>query len=663
MSHLLLSVFGLFFLSLTSFCASEDDPSVVTSSGPIKGKRILAGSGSVTAYLGIPYAKPPLGKLRFQKPLPHPPWSHVLETTRFGNSCPQTNASGLLDVDIWTANTPLSEDCLFLNVWVPHPKPSTPAPLLVWIQGMGYITGTASLEIYDGAVLAVTENVIVASMNYRLGALGFLYMPPHAPGNIGLWDQHLALKWLKENAAVFGGNPTQLTLVGHSAGAAMVGFHLLSPVSQPLFSHAVLQSGVPNALWPWKNPKEAKLDAETVSKQVGCTQNADIHVVQCLQRIEIWDKKFSHLTAINSLTIDGEFLPDEPEKLLETADLRDKSVLTGILTDEGSTFVLYMYSSTKTNGGTLTWEQLHQGVMRTMPKGTDEAAAKTVALKFSESFHGPERYRLAFAQYFRDYFFVCSLNEFAAKIREAGRPVYVYSFDHRTSGSIWPEWVETPYGSEVPYLFGSLTTALQTSQPVTETEKALSHRVMRYWAEFARSGNPTGSTPNEVEWPLYNAKEKKLFHISTGAPQLKPMSPTPHCDFLASLKVNETCTSQDCMEDVDECQLIPNVCQNGGTCHNTPGSYNCDCVNGWTGKDCSENIDDCLSGACFTGATCHDRVTSFYCECPPGRTGLLCHLNDACIGNPCNEGCKCDTNLITGKIICTCPSHADGSKP
>uniref|UniRef100_A0A5F8GHP9 Neurogenic locus notch homolog protein 1 n=1 Tax=Monodelphis domestica TaxID=13616 RepID=A0A5F8GHP9_MONDO len=115
-------------------------------------------------------------------------------------------------------------------------------------------------------------------------------------------------------------------------------------------------------------------------------------------------------------------------------------------------------------------------------------------------------------------------------------------------------------------------------------------------------------------------------------------------------------TGQYCTEDVDECQLMPNACQNGGTCHNTHGDYNCVCVNGWTGEDCSENIDDCANAACFHGATCHDRVASFYCECPHGRTGLLCHLNDACISNPCNEGSNCDTNPVNGKAICTCPS-------
>uniref|UniRef100_A0A8C1WN15 Notch receptor 3 n=1 Tax=Cyprinus carpio TaxID=7962 RepID=A0A8C1WN15_CYPCA len=114
-------------------------------------------------------------------------------------------------------------------------------------------------------------------------------------------------------------------------------------------------------------------------------------------------------------------------------------------------------------------------------------------------------------------------------------------------------------------------------------------------------------------------------------------------------------TGQYCAEDVNECLMQPNACHNGGTCFNTIGGHTCVCVNGWTGDDCSENIDDCATAVCFNGATCHDRVASFFCECPVGKTGLLCHLDDACVSNPCNEGAVCDTNPLNGRAICTCP--------
>ncbi|XP_029142170.1 cholinesterase-like [Protobothrops mucrosquamatus] len=242
----------LLLFPLASSSASNGDTVVTTSSGPIKGKQFLAGSGSVTAYLGIPYAEHPLGKLRFQKPLPHQPWTQTLEATSFGNSCLQFIFRDVPEAETFTPKTPLSEDCLSLNIWVPHPQRPSPVPVLVWIHGGGYFMGSSSLDIYNGASLAATENVIVVSINYRLGALGFLYLPEAAPGNLGLWDQQLALKWIKENAAAFGGDPFPKGIFGESAGGSSVNFHLLAPKSQDLFAQAVIQSGTANAFWSWK---------------------------------------------------------------------------------------------------------------------------------------------------------------------------------------------------------------------------------------------------------------------------------------------------------------------------------------------------------------------------------------------------------------------------
>ncbi|XP_015279094.1 PREDICTED: cholinesterase-like, partial [Gekko japonicus] len=322
MSSLRLPFLWLFLLfPLASNSASEgDDTIVVTSSGPIKGRRLQVGSGSVTAYLGIPYAEPPVGKLRFQKPLPHQPWSQVLEATSFGNSCSQFLFPDSPQSSMWTVWPPLSENCLFLNIWAPHPRPPTPVPVLVWIHGGGYITGTSSLEMYNGASLAAEEDLVVVSLNYRLGALGFLSLPPSAPGNAGLWDQQLALKWVKENAASFGGDPTRVTIFGHSAGGALVGFHLLSPESQPLFARAVMQSGTMNAVWAWTSPEEAKQKALDLAQKLGCIQDDGADVVTCLQGKDVGGFTQYELSALNNTmllyfpftpTTDGEFLPKD----------------------------------------------------------------------------------------------------------------------------------------------------------------------------------------------------------------------------------------------------------------------------------------------------------------------------------------------------------------
>ncbi|KAL8212966.1 UNVERIFIED_CONTAM: hypothetical protein K2H54_059859 [Gekko kuhli] len=530
---------------MASNSASEgDDTVVVTSSGPIKGRHLQVGSGSVTAYLGIPYAEPPVGKLRFQKPLPHLPWSQVLEATSFGNSCSQLLIHDFPHSSMWTVRPPLSENCLFLNIWVPHPRPPTPVPVLVWIHGGGYITGTSSLEMYNGASLAAEEDLVVVSLNYRLGALGFLSLPPSAPGNAGLWDQQLALKWVKENAAAFGGDPTQVTISGQSAGGALVGFHLLSPGSQSLFARAVMQSGTMNAVWAWTSPEEAKQKALDLAQKLGCTQDDGTEVVTCLQGKDVVGFTHYELSALNSTmlldipftpTTDGEFLPEDLQTLLEAGHFPNKPILIGTTSDEGVLFVPYTFPDAK--DGLITWQQLVEGVKRTVRRATEEAV-QAVAQKYSKEVHGPESFRWAMVQSSSDYFFVCPVAEIAAKLTEAGNPVYAYSFSQHTSGSVWPEWIGAPHGGELPYLFGTFKMILAANKTCTEKEAALSRRVQRYWAEFARHGNPNGVATKEVQWPLYNATEQNFFLLSTQPPQALQKSPAQHCGFWKTQVLN-----------------------------------------------------------------------------------------------------------------------------
>ncbi|XP_060615321.2 cholinesterase-like [Anolis sagrei] len=537
---------AIFLFLLISCSASEEDDTLVnTSSGPIKGKKVLTDSGTVTAYLGIPYAEPPLGKLRFQKPLPHQPWSQVLEATSYGSPCYQKNPFGLMFVNMWVAKKPHSEDCLFLNIWVPHPRPSTPVPVLLWIHGGGFVAGASSLDLYNGAALAAAENVIVASMNYRLGVLGFLFLPPEAPGNMGLWDQNLAMKWVKDNAAAFGGDPAHLTLLGHSAGAASVGFHLLSPASRPLFTHAVIQSGVPNAPWAWRHPNESMWAAMRLSEALNCeqgnhsdTESCLRNVVNCLRKVDPDEGGFYFLEKFHGPTSDGDFLPEEIEKLKEAGLSHDKPLLLGITRDEGSIFTVFVNHNILNNGGILTWEELLQAINMMFQQQVEDSIVKALAKKYSEDTHGPGQYLSALSHLFRDYYFLCPLAEVTAKMETSGSPLYVYSFNRRVSGSLWYEWMGALHGVEVPYLFGTFSAVLGKNDTITEADAALSRRLMRYWAEFARSGNPTGSEPSKVQWPLYNATEQNAFHIDTEAPRIMPIAPVHQCNFLAAQQSN-----------------------------------------------------------------------------------------------------------------------------
>ncbi|CAM4560825.1 unnamed protein product, partial [Lepidochelys kempii] len=445
---------SLLLLSLPGPSSGSDDDGtvVLTTSGPIRGKRLPAGSGTVTAFLGIPYAEPPVGALRFQKPLPHRPWSHVLQATGFGKACHQPPLTSYPDAEIFFVSMPQSEDCLFLNVWVPHPRPPVPAPVLVWIHGGGFYMGATSVELHSGRFLAATENMIVASMNYRLGALGFLSLPPAAPGNAGLWDQRLALRWLRDNAAAFGGDPARVMLFGQSAGAASVGFHLLSPGSRPLFTRVAMQSGAPTAPWAWISPAKAKRRGWRLGQLLGCTAGDNTALVGCLQGKEPGEfpkHQFSVLQYPDLIgtsfgpTPDGDFLPDTPPRLLQAQhDQPIIPILTGITANEGSYLLRdSVHSFNLENASSIGWQEL-------LKLGT----------------------------------------EVAGREAEAGNPVYAYYFTHRSSGLSSPEWTGVPHSSDLLFTFGTLVSVRGANHTHTEAEVGLSRRVMQYWSEFARCG-------------------------------------------------------------------------------------------------------------------------------------------------------------------------------
>ncbi|KAG6923672.1 acetylcholinesterase (Cartwright blood group), partial [Chelydra serpentina] len=348
---LLLSLLG------PSSGSDENGTEVLTTSGPIRGKLLQAGSSTVTAFLGIPYAEPP--------------WNQVLEATSFGNACLQSLLTGYPETEKFTPKMRQSEDCLSLNVWVPHPWPNGTAPILVWIHGGGFFSGAASLDIYDGRFLAANAKVIVASMNYRLAA----------PGNPGLWDQQLALRWLQENAAAFGGDPAHFILYGQDAGAASVGFHLLSPESRPLITTAVLMSGAPNAPWAWISLEEAKERGRRLGQLLGCTDGDDTALVGCLQGKESGEfpkHEFSVLSRKNQLglpfvpTPDGDFLPDTPPRLLQARHGQPMTIGIGFTANEGSYILIFAAPSFNLeNASSIGWEELLQMVRLMVPEAPE----------------------------------------------------------------------------------------------------------------------------------------------------------------------------------------------------------------------------------------------------------------------------------------------------
>lgn len=224
-------------------------PKVRVASGELSG--LMNADGSVAMFKGIPFAAPPLGALRWRPPKPVAPWQGVFKADHFGANCMQDEIHELLP---WTMEYqpqgPLSEDCLFLNIWTPETKADSKLPVLVYIHGGAFHGGSGNVPVHDGEALAKT-GIVVVTINYRLGVLGFFSHPDltaesdqHTSGNYGLLDQIAALQWVKQNIAAFGGDPAQVTIAGQSAGAFSVQALIASPLAKGLFRAAIAESGL-----------------------------------------------------------------------------------------------------------------------------------------------------------------------------------------------------------------------------------------------------------------------------------------------------------------------------------------------------------------------------------------------------------------------------------
>lgn len=420
----------LSLLALGCLAQSEADLVVTTRQGKVQGLRLPVPDHShVVAFLGIPYAEPPLGKKRFRRAEPKKAWNDVFEAKDYPNACFQSvdkTFPGFPGIEMWNPNRDMSEDCLYLNVWVPSsPRPHN-LTVMVWIYGGGFYSGSSSLDVYDGRYLAHTEKVIVVSMNYRVAAFGFLGLhgSSEAPGNVGLLDQRMALQWVQDNIQFFGGNPRQVTIFGESAGGASVGFHLLSPDSRPTFTRAILQSGVPNGPWATTGPAEARRRATHLAKTLGCKFSNDTEMIDCLRNKtpqELIDEEFQVLPW-NGLfrfafvpMVDGTVVPDTPEAMLAAGNFKDTQILLGVNQDEGSYFLIYGAPGfSKDNESLISREEFLEGVKLSVPHAND-IGLEAVVMQYTDWMdeNNPVKNRDAMDDIVGDHNVICPLQTFA----------------------------------------------------------------------------------------------------------------------------------------------------------------------------------------------------------------------------------------------------------
>ncbi|XP_029672946.1 acetylcholinesterase-like [Formica exsecta] len=512
-----------------------NDPLVVrTRKGMARGKTLTATTGKeVDAWFVIPYAQKPLGPLRFRHPRPVERWSGVLNATALPNSCVQildTVFGDFSGATMWNPNTQLSEDCLYVNVVVPRPRP-TNAAVMVWIFGGGFYSGSATLDVYDHKTLVSEENVIVVSMQYRVASLGFLYFgTSDVPGNAGLFDQMMALQWVRDNIAAFGGNPENVTLFGESAGAVSVSMHLLSPLSRHLFNQAIMQSGSPTTPWAIISREESIVRGIRLAEAVGCPHERDNlrEVIDCLltkDAEELVKNEWGTLGICEFPfvpVIDGAFLDETPQRSLVTSSFKKANILMGSNTEEGFYFIIYYLTELFRIDGTedvkVTRDQFISAVSELNPYVNQIGRHAII-------------YEYALDKLVGDYQFTCNVNEFAGRYADTGNTVYMYYFKHRSVNNPWPRWTGVMHADEISYIFGE---PLDPSKHFTNEEIHLSKRMMRYWANFAKSGDPNVGDAggwSSAYWPQHTVANKEYLTLDINSTEIGSGPRVRQCAF------------------------------------------------------------------------------------------------------------------------------------
>ncbi|KFQ97471.1 Fatty acyl-CoA hydrolase precursor, medium chain, partial [Nipponia nippon] len=490
-------------------------PEVVTKYGKVRGYqfKVDAAERSVNVFLGLPFAKPPVGPLRFSEPQPPEPWKGVRDATSYPPMCLQDKVQGQVFSDVITNRKEkvllqVSEDCLYLNVYTPvSTEKQEKLPVFVWIHGGGLVFGAASS--YDGSALAAFDNVVVVTIQYRLGIVGYFSTgDKHARGNWGYLDQVAALQWIQENIIAFGGDPGSVTIAGESAGGISVSALVLSPLAKGLFHKAISESGTAVRVLFTDQPEE---EAKVIAAASGCEKSSSAAIVECLREKteeEIVQVTLKMSSLFISASADGVFFPKSPRQLLSEKMINPVPYIIGVNNCEfGWVLPMMMKFPAYTDGlDEDVARQVLQSSLTSLLKGVTPEAVDRVYNEYIGNAENRVQVRDGLLDAIGDPLFVLSAIEVARYHRDAGNPVYFYEFQHRPSSAtgVVPEFVKADHTDEIAFVFGKPFLAGHA----TEEENKLSRTVMRYWTNFARNGNPNGE--GLVHWPQYDLDERYL---------------------------------------------------------------------------------------------------------------------------------------------------------
>ncbi|WP_158074056.1 carboxylesterase/lipase family protein [Micromonospora sp. CB01531] len=480
------------------------------------------------AFRGLPYAAAPTGQLRWRAPQPPASWKGVREAADFGPSCPQPRPE---QGNVFFPPGPIDEDCLYLNVSTPTLRPDARRPVLVWIHGGG-LTQDASRN-YDGTKLAA-DGTVVVTMNYRLGALGFLAHPalasrPGGPaGNYGLMDQRAALRWVQRNISRFGGDPYNVTIAGQSAGGLSVLAHLVSRGSRGLFQRAIVQSG---AFALTQQPlATAKAAGEAFADLAGCPDQT----AACLRSRSVDDLVNNFPGAAIPGVVDGAVLEESIGTALAGGRFARVPILNGTNHDEerlflaiglavsGGSFALVPEAVTADN-----YQRLIGAVVGASPERSAAIAAEYPLSAYPSP-------GVAFSTLVSDANFVCPAVQLD-RWTSARVPTFAYEFNDDTAPQVFapPGWVAAvaTHSSELQYLFDLPNAPFAV--PLNADQAALAAAMRAAWASFAADGNPS---TRDVRWPALDPRQgERVLSLASPRPQVDTgFAARHHCSFWAA---------------------------------------------------------------------------------------------------------------------------------
>lgn len=493
-----LLLLNLLFINLY---AQQKENVVQVEGGKISGTS--SNDGSINIYRGIPFAAPPVGELRWKAPQPLQPWSGVLDCTKFSASPMQAKP---VPFSMWSEeflipSEPISEDCLYLNVWTGSKPKKSKRPVLVWIYGGGFSSGGSACPIYDGEALA-KEGVVFVSINYRVGVFGFFAHPDlnEPSGNFGLLDQIAALKWVKKNIAAFGGDPEQVTIAGQSAGSMSVNALVASPLAAGLFNKAIAQSG---GNFTRGNASKSFAEAESVK----FTASFSLNNIDDLKKVDA-ESLMKKFIGIRGPYIDGHVLPEHILDIFQKGKQNKVALLVGWNQDEGLMMGPAKSAENLQKDFQKQYGNAAENFLFFYPATNNEIAIQTQLDLSRDQIFGMPGYIWADFQHHQNL------------------PVYVYRFTRIVPAEGEYKKYKAFHTGEVPYAYNNLRFV---KRPWESADQVLANEMAGYWTSFIKTGNPNHH--KSLKWPLFNTKEKQTMHFDI-TNSVRPMEDWKRLEFL-----------------------------------------------------------------------------------------------------------------------------------